>query len=411
MTAADVRTVFLDDHLSQGGSTTFLVQLLPALREQGIAAAVIASDQRAERAAALDRAGIARFSYPFGDSTWLYDDRLRGAYRLLAECNPQAVVASHETVSFDLLRYVPAGVLRIGVIHVDDEWSYHLVSVYSRHLDVVVCPTSAIAEKARNVLTPRGPRVEIIPYGVDLPAGDPPPAPADDATLRLLYAGRLDEDQKRVRRFVPLWRELKKNPRPILWTIVGDGPEAEYLMENMRSDERHRVDFALGREYEELPRLYASHHAILLLSDYEGLPLTLLEGMSHGLVPVVSDRLGGISDLVDAGTGMLVPPDSPEQIVDALDRLRPGEPDFLALRFAAREKIRANFSLAGMAARWARLICGQTQTREVRWPEQFRFQGPPERGTRLPAWYFSTPLRPLRRALHRAVESLRRRTA
>jgi glycosyltransferase involved in cell wall biosynthesis len=411
MTSPVVCAAFLDDHLSQGGTTTFLVKLLPALREFGIPSTVIASDHRTERAAAIDHAGISRLSYPNGDSSWLYDDRLLGAYRLLAECKPQAVVASHETISFDLLRYVPAGVLRIGIIHVDDEWSYRLVSFYAHQLDMVVCPTLAIAERAKALLPPLGPRVEIIPYGVGLPPEVSPAVQADGDTLRLLYVGRLDEGQKRVRRFVPLWRELKKRPRPILWTLVGDGPEANYLKENMPSDERHRVEFALGREYEELPRFYSSHHAILLLSDYEGLPLTLLEGMSHGLVPVVSDRLGGISDLVDAGNGLSVPPDEPEKFAAALDQLRPGEPSFARLRSAARERICANYSLESMAARWARLIRGQTPLEAPRWPEKIRFQGPPERRTRLPAWYFSAPLRPLRRAAHRAVQCWRQRGA
>lgn len=53
----------------------------------------------------------------------------------------------------------------------------------------------------------------------------------------------------------------------------------------------------------------------------EPCPTVILEAMSHGL-PVIGSRIGGIPDLVqDAKTGLLVPPNDPLALADAMKRL------------------------------------------------------------------------------------------
>jgi glycosyltransferase involved in cell wall biosynthesis len=53
----------------------------------------------------------------------------------------------------------------------------------------------------------------------------------------------------------------------------------------------------------------------------EPCPTVILEAMTHGL-PVIGTRIGGIPDLVDDGaTGLLVPPNDPVALADALRRL------------------------------------------------------------------------------------------
>ena len=62
----------------------------------------------------------------------------------------------------------------------------------------------------------------------------------------------------------------------------------------------------LGRQTpEEIEGLLLQHDVIMLTSEFEGLPLSLLEGMAAGLVPVVTDVESGISEVLDHGSNAL----------------------------------------------------------------------------------------------------------
>ena len=67
--------------------------------------------------------------------------------------------------------------------------------------------------------------------------------------------------------------------------------------------------------------MLAALDVFVLPSQSEGLNNTILEAMAAGL-PVVATRVGGADEMViDGGTGLLVPPGSPEKMADALKRL------------------------------------------------------------------------------------------
>jgi glycosyltransferase involved in cell wall biosynthesis len=56
-------------------------------------------------------------------------------------------------------------------------------------------------------------------------------------------------------------------------------------------------------------------------SRLEGSPNAVLEAMATGL-PIVATSIGGVVDLLDRGrAGLLVPPDDPAALAEALDQL------------------------------------------------------------------------------------------
>lgn len=68
-----------------------------------------------------------------------------------------------------------------------------------------------------------------------------------------------------------------------------------------------------------LPALYASSVALVYPSWYEGFGLPIVEAMASGTVVVTSDR--GAMKEVAGDAALLVPPDSPEAIAEAIVRL------------------------------------------------------------------------------------------
>lgn len=71
----------------------------------------------------------------------------------------------------------------------------------------------------------------------------------------------------------------------------------------------------------DIPKLMSAADIFVLSSDWEGVPLVVLEGMAAGL-PIVSTEVGGVSELLDHEvTGLLTPKGDAEALGDALLRL------------------------------------------------------------------------------------------
>jgi glycosyltransferase involved in cell wall biosynthesis len=70
----------------------------------------------------------------------------------------------------------------------------------------------------------------------------------------------------------------------------------------------------------DVPRLLAAADVSTLASDWEGLPIAILESMAAGL-PIVSTAVDGVAELVREGEGILVPPGQPTALASALAQL------------------------------------------------------------------------------------------
>ncbi|OGW85951.1 MAG: hypothetical protein A3C35_07225 [Omnitrophica bacterium RIFCSPHIGHO2_02_FULL_46_11] len=90
---------------------------------------------------------------------------------------------------------------------------------------------------------------------------------------------------------------------------------------------------------------------LVLLSKTEGLPLVILEAMSLQK-PVVATNVGGIPELVEDGkTGILVPPNNSNMLVQAMLRLLQNHSLTQEMGEAAFERVRERFSKERMCER------------------------------------------------------------
>jgi glycosyltransferase involved in cell wall biosynthesis len=93
----------------------------------------------------------------------------------------------------------------------------------------------------------------------------------------------------------------------------------------------------------------ASFDVFVFPSLSEGLGSSLLDAMSFGL-PVIASNVGGISEIVDDGiNGILIPPNDPDSLVNALHRIAGDAQLRNAMRDANLQKT-ANYGADRMAA-------------------------------------------------------------
>jgi len=113
------------------------------------------------------------------------------------------------------------------------------------------------------------------------------------------------EHRKGCYRLVSLAGELLKCGLKFKIIVAGSGPDLEKMRDLAKaSGAGSKVIFTGYLEGTE--RLYASGSLFILLSDREGMPLSVLEAMAAGLPVVVSDFEGAKEQVVEGETGYIV---------------------------------------------------------------------------------------------------------
>jgi glycosyltransferase involved in cell wall biosynthesis len=128
----------------------------------------------------------------------------------------------------------------------------------------------------------------------------------------LLFAGRLDV-QKGVSRLQLLAQRLSALRPAVEMTVLGASVLQRELVHFPAWVQQLPPETDVGR----LAAAFGRHDVLLLLSRWEGVPLALLDAMSHGMVPVAT-RVGSVDELVSESEGVLLDPEgSDESIADA----------------------------------------------------------------------------------------------
>jgi glycosyltransferase involved in cell wall biosynthesis len=159
-------------------------------------------------------------------------------------------------------------------------------------------------------------------------------------TLQCAFIGRVTQI-KRPDRFLDVVSEIQKRGLPIEFFIAGDGE----LLQNCR-ERISREDLpvkVLGWQ-SDIEQVLSATDVVILTSDNEGTPLSLIQAGMAGL-PVVTTRVGSVPEVVlDGITGIVTSLDV-QQIADALEMLAKSAELRAQMGTSAREFTLANFGI------------------------------------------------------------------
>lgn len=145
---------------------------------------------------------------------------------------------------------------------------------------------------------------------------------------------------------------------------VGDGPDREAVLSRLGVLRDHPRLHLVGLR-RDIPRLLAGMDVFLLSSSSEGLPRVIVEAMAMKK-PVVSTPAGSVPDLVDEGTGRLVPFGSDESLSEAALMFL-GDPNLAAAAGErGQRRVRERFGVEGMVHRIAALYDQVVEEKGVR---------------------------------------------
>jgi glycosyltransferase involved in cell wall biosynthesis len=375
-----------------GGSTTFLINFAGELVRRGIPVEVMSFERENPMAADFQRLNIS-VQY-FDDRRNIFEDRMRAVLGELRCFQPTVVVANLAPPSFETLRYLPAGVFRIGVGQADHSSTYEMMRHYAPHMDLLAVVSETMKRKAE--VLPEFARVPVayLRHGVPMPLAADLPVRDRSAPQRILYLGRLVREEKRVHLFPEILSQLCASGMPFHWTIAGDGEERGFLEAKLKPVSPSQTVSIIGPvRYADVPALLKQHDICLLTSDHEGFGLSVLEAMGYGLVPVVSDLPAGIPEMVDKTTGILVPADDVAGYARAIIHLHEHRDELAAKSAAARVRVQKEFMVEAMTDRWLAVFPKNPPVISV-WPTDWNIK--PPLVARHPI-YFSPPMRMLRR--------------
>lgn len=170
----------------------------------------------------------------------------------------------------------------------------------------------------------------------------------------VVYTGRLHAG-KGLFELIRAWRAVvARIPLARLW-LIGEGPDRDELFETVL-DQQVRASVMMPGAFDDVTDLLAAADLFVLPSYEEGMSLSLLEAMAAG-VPVVATDIPGNRVLVTHQQhGLLVPRGDEQALATAI--VKQLEQTRLARHYAqaARERVRAEYSLERTAQRHAELF-------------------------------------------------------
>jgi glycosyltransferase involved in cell wall biosynthesis len=234
-----------------------------------------------------------------------FSARCGAMIRYLEQRSPCVYIPNYDVGHSCISPRLPPSVAIVGIVHSDDSQHYEHVARLGGYWNAVVAVSSAIAGETRRIAPALAARLSVIPYGVGVAAAFPE-RNSGARPLRVVYAGRLDQPQKRVLDLVGIVQAAAELGVQVLLTIVGSGPAEAQLKARIGCNQS--VEFLGTMESDALARLLAGQDVFLLTSVFEGLPIGVLEAMGQGCIPVVSDVRSGIPELIEDGVeGFRVP--------------------------------------------------------------------------------------------------------
>lgn len=357
-----------------GGTSVIMRNLCAGLEAYGIDATALAGGQ-GPYLADLQAHGVRYRSLPsLGASINLVRDaravvELR---RALREIKPDLLVCHSSKAG--VIGRTAARLMKIPVVYSAHGWSFSKgVSPAQAALRLFIeravarllpSPILNVCEHDRNIALELGVGVPerhlVVLNGIP----DIEPALRADPGLdppHLVMIARF-EPQKDHGTFISALAQMKDRP----WTaeLVGDGAGfEEWKLRTRDLGLSDRVTFpgAVARPQERLARA----QIFVLTTNWEGLPITILEAMRAGL-PTVATDVGGVSEAIDDGrTGFLVPRSDVDAVRAVLEKLMDAPELRLRLGAEARKRYETEFTqdrMLGDVAEVYRKIVSEART-------------------------------------------------
>jgi glycosyltransferase involved in cell wall biosynthesis len=198
-------------------------------------------------------------------------------------------------------------------------------------------------------------RIAVIPHGIPVYPHFQRLYQARDE-LQVVFLGRLEIRKGTFDLLHAIPQVVAAFPQ-VRFTFIGKDREhcpgkrthSQYLRDEFPAEVRARIDLLGELPQEGVDRWLQAADVLVAPSLYESFGLVFLEALRWG-TPVVGTRAGAIPEIIDHGqTGLLVPPEAPGELAQAIVALLRDAGLRRALGEAGRRRVETHYTVERMA--------------------------------------------------------------
>lgn len=225
--------------------------------------------------------------------------------RQLAKLLPaDAVLVAHDWLELAMMSNLGLQYPVVQFLHGDYAYYYQLAVKHADWVDRFICVSASIETELKKRLPQRNSHIAYLRF----PVPGINAARQSSAQPALVFAGRCEE-AKGYFLLPKIDAALRQQQVYVQWHIAGAGSEKTGLQQIWGPAD---VRFYGNLHQEELAQLLLSATCFILPSIAEGMPVSVIEAMKAGAIPVVNDLPGGMQELVtDDETGYRIPQNDP----------------------------------------------------------------------------------------------------
>lgn len=168
----------------------------------------------------------------------------------------------------------------------------------------------------------------------------------------ILYVGRLSKS-KGVDKMIVLWNQLSSTLDNWKFIIVGDGEEKDNLQHLANVLGVKNISF---EGFQDPTKYYSRAKIFWMMSKYEGWPMSLLESMQSGCVPIAYETFSSIYEIIDNKiSGILIRPENTNSFKENTLFLCTHDIILNEMSQAAIQKVK-QFDLSHIIEHWTTLL-------------------------------------------------------
>ncbi|MCK0123654.1 glycosyltransferase [Gelidibacter sp. F2691] len=307
------------------------------------------------------------------------EDQVMHILTLVKELNIRVVVANLVIPAFYTAKYLSKyNIPVIPVLHSNEPHTKGVISKFINSKETFITHSISVSTLINSYIKAANDQDThlVIPCGT-------PNINIEKATfgdsLKVIYAGRIVVEQKQIILLTQAFLTSSKRLPHIDFNIYGDGSYQQQVIELIKKNAPSRVYYKGSVEPSEILNTMVRHNVFTLMSDYEGMPIALMEAMACGLVPVCLFEESGINEIIEDGINGFIVKDRDEDYQKKLKLLQEDKDLWQKMSNNAIKTIKQKYSTEITHKKWADLLASfnTNVTEDVIIPKQIVLKGTP----------------------------------
>ena len=284
------------------------------------------------------------------------EDQVKEIIQIVKTHNITVVVANLVIPGYYVAKYLnPFNIPVIPVFHSNETFTKGVINKFmNSDKDLRISKSVSVSMYINSLINSNNRDNHIV-----IPCGTPTSeyrAKQVSGTLKIIYAGRLVIEAKQILKLTHAFCEAANANNNLVFTIIGNGDQSIEVQNIIKNYNSSKVQLLNALPPSEIIEKISEHQVFTLLSDYEGMPIAMMEAMACGVVPVCYIGEGGINEIIEDGVNGFIVTDRTTDYQNKLKILQENPDLWRKMSQNAIKTIEAKYSTKINHHKWADLL-------------------------------------------------------